>query len=46
VNLGDEEVTFDLGVAVRRVLLASEPVEVDDEALTVGPEAFAIAELG
>ena len=45
VNLGDEEVTFDLGLPVRRVLLASEPVEIDDEALTLGPEAFAIAEV-
>jgi maltooligosyltrehalose trehalohydrolase len=46
VNLGDGEVTFALGVPIRRVLLASEPVEVDDDALTVGPEAFAIADLG
>ena len=45
VNLGDEEVTFDLGLPVRRVLLASEPVEVDGEALILGPEAFAITEL-
>ncbi|HEX8519360.1 MAG TPA: malto-oligosyltrehalose trehalohydrolase [Pseudonocardia sp.] len=46
VNLGDAGVTFDLGVPIQRVLLASEPVEVADAALTVGPEAFAIAELG
>ena len=46
VNLGDETVTFDLGLPIGRVLLASEPVEVDDDALTVGPESFAIAELG
>jgi maltooligosyltrehalose trehalohydrolase len=45
VNLGDEPVTFALGAPIRRVLLASEPVEVDDDALGVGPEAFAIAEL-
>ena len=46
VNLGDDAVTFDLGLPVGRVLLASEPVEVDEEALTVGPESFVIAELG
>ena len=45
VNLGDDPVTFDLGLPVGRVLLASEPVEIEDEALTVGPESFAIAEL-
>ncbi|MDT0350523.1 malto-oligosyltrehalose trehalohydrolase [Pseudonocardia charpentierae] len=46
VNLGDDPVTFDLGLPVGRVLLASEPVEVDEEALTVGPESFVIAEIG
>ena len=46
VNLGDDPVTFDLGLPVGRVLLASEPVEVDEDALTVGPESFVIAELG
>jgi maltooligosyltrehalose trehalohydrolase len=46
VNLGDDAVTFDLGLPVGRVLLASEPVEVDEEALTVGPESFVIAEIG
>jgi maltooligosyltrehalose trehalohydrolase len=46
VNLGDATVTFSLGLKIRRVLLASEPVEADDDALTVGPESFAIAELG
>jgi maltooligosyltrehalose trehalohydrolase len=46
VNLGNDEVTFALGVPIGRVLLASEPVDVDDDALTVGPESFAIAELG
>ena len=45
VNLGDEAVTFDLGLPIGRVLLASEPVEIDDDALVVGPESFAIAEL-
>ncbi len=45
VNLGEGAVTFALGLPVRRVLLASEPVEIDDDALTVGPESFAIAEL-
>jgi maltooligosyltrehalose trehalohydrolase len=46
VNLGDEAVTFDLGLPIERVLLASEPVEIDGDALVVGPESFAIAELG
>ena len=46
VNLGDDPVTFDLGLAIDRVLLASEQVEVDAEALTLGPQSFAIAELG
>jgi maltooligosyltrehalose trehalohydrolase len=46
VNLGAEEVTFALGLPIGRVLLASEPVQADDDALTVGPEAFAIAEIG
>jgi maltooligosyltrehalose trehalohydrolase len=45
VNLGDEPVSIALG-AIERVLLASEPVEVDGDALTVSPEAFAIAQLG
>ena len=38
--------TFSLGLPIAQVLLASEPVEIDDDALTVGPEAFAIAEIG
>jgi maltooligosyltrehalose trehalohydrolase len=46
VNLGDEEVTFALSAPIGRLLLASEPVEIDDDALTVGPQAFAIAEMG
>ena len=37
VNLGDDPVTFDLGLPVGRVLLASEPVEVDER----GPDAWA-----
>jgi maltooligosyltrehalose trehalohydrolase len=44
VNLGDEPASIALG-AIERVLLASEPVEVDGDALTVSPEAFAIAQL-
>jgi maltooligosyltrehalose trehalohydrolase len=46
VNLGEEAAAFDLASPVARVLLASEPVEIDGPAVTVGPEAFAIAELG
>ena len=46
VNLGDDPVTFDLDVPVGRVLLASEHVDIDGEALTLGPQSFAIAELG
>ena len=46
VNLGGETVTFSLGLPIARVLLASEPVEADDDALTVGPESFAKAEIG
>ena len=46
VNLGDDEVTFALSAPIGRLLLASEPVEIDDDALTVGPQAFAIAEMG
>jgi maltooligosyltrehalose trehalohydrolase len=46
VNLGGEPVTLALGSPVTRVLLASEPVEASDDALTLGPESFAIARLG
>ena len=46
VNLGDDPVTFDLDLPVGRVLLASEHVDIDGEALTLGPQSFAIAELG
>ena len=46
VNLGDDPVTFDLGLPIARVLLASEHVHIDGEALTLSPESFAIAELG
>jgi maltooligosyltrehalose trehalohydrolase len=45
-NLGAEAVTLDLGGPIRRILLASEPVEGDVEALTVPPEAFAVVEVG
>ena len=46
VNLGDDPVTFDLGLPIARVLLASEHMHIDGEALTLSPESFAIAELG
>jgi maltooligosyltrehalose trehalohydrolase len=45
-NLGAEAVTFDLGGPIHRILLASEPVEGDVEALTVPPEAFAVVDVG
>ena len=42
VNLGPGPVTLDLG-AITRILLASEPVQGDEGALTLPAEAFAIA---
>ena len=45
VNLGDDPVTFDLSLPIARVLLASEHIHIDGEALTLSPESFAIAEL-
>ena len=45
-NLGTEAMTLDLGGPIHRILLASEPVEGDVEALTVPPEAFAVVEVG
>ncbi len=45
VNLGADPVTLALG-PIDRILLASEPVQGDDGALTVPAEAFTIAHLG
>jgi maltooligosyltrehalose trehalohydrolase len=45
-NLGAEPVSLAMNGPVRRILLASEPVEGTAEALTLPPEAFAIAQLG
>jgi maltooligosyltrehalose trehalohydrolase len=45
VNLGGDAVTLALGEPVARILLASEPTEAEKDALTLGPESFAIAEL-
>jgi maltooligosyltrehalose trehalohydrolase len=45
VNLGPDAVTLDLAAPIGRILLASEPVEGEDGALTLRPESFAIAEL-
>jgi maltooligosyltrehalose trehalohydrolase len=45
-NLGDTQVTLAQHAAIGRILLASEPVEGEDGALTVPPEAFAIIQVG
>ena len=45
-NLGGEKVTLGLLAPIGRILLASEPVEASEDALTLPPEAFAIVELG
>jgi maltooligosyltrehalose trehalohydrolase len=44
-NLGPDPVTLALNAPIGRILLASEPVEGDDDALTLRPEAFAIVQL-
>ena len=41
-NLGGSEVTLELGTRIERILLASEPVEALDDAITMGPERFAV----
>jgi maltooligosyltrehalose trehalohydrolase len=46
VNLGGELVSIDLHSPVERILLASEPSEGEDTALTLNPESFAIVEVG
>jgi len=45
-NLGPATVTVALGAPVARVLLASEGASANGDALTVGPESFAVAFLG
>jgi maltooligosyltrehalose trehalohydrolase len=45
-NLGSEEVTLELGRPIERILLASEPVEALDDAITIGPERFAVVKVG
>ncbi len=46
VNLGGDPVTLALNAPIERILLASEPVEGDDGALTLRPESFAIVRTG
>ncbi len=46
VNLGGDTVAIDLNAPIERILLASEPAEGDDTALTLGPASFAIVALG
>ncbi|SHK84198.1 maltooligosyl trehalose hydrolase [Pseudonocardia thermophila] len=41
-NLGQAEVTLELGQRIERILLASEPVEALGDAITMGPERFAV----
>ncbi|CAA9393314.1 MAG: GH13_10 / GH13 / GH13_9 / GH13_36 / GH13_11 [uncultured Pseudonocardia sp.] len=45
VNLGGDEVTLALHAPIDRILLASEPVEGHDDALTLRPESFAVVAL-
>jgi maltooligosyltrehalose trehalohydrolase len=45
-NLGGAEVTLELGERIERILLASEPVEALDDAITMGPERFAVVLVG
>ena len=45
VNLGPEQVTLELAAPVERILLASEPVVGEGDALTMPAEAFAIVVL-
>ncbi|WP_433558869.1 malto-oligosyltrehalose trehalohydrolase [Pseudonocardia xinjiangensis] len=44
-NLGGDAVTIALGTPVARILLASEPVEGEADALSLPPESFAIVQL-
>ncbi len=45
-NLGDEPVTLALHAPIGRILLASEPVEGHEDALSLRPESFAVVQLG
>jgi maltooligosyltrehalose trehalohydrolase len=45
-NLGGVPVSLGMNGSVRRILLASEPVEATEDALTLPAEAFAIVQLG
>jgi maltooligosyltrehalose trehalohydrolase len=45
-NLGAEGVTLALGAPIGRILLASEPVGGEDDALALPPESFAVVQLG
>jgi maltooligosyltrehalose trehalohydrolase len=44
-NLGAEPVTLALGAPIGRILLASEPVAGEDDALALRPESFAVVQL-
>jgi maltooligosyltrehalose trehalohydrolase len=44
-NLGTDAVVLALRAPIGRILLASEPVEGDVDALTLGPESFAVVRL-
>ncbi|WP_214403625.1 malto-oligosyltrehalose trehalohydrolase [Pseudonocardia lacus] len=45
-NLGGEPVTLAMNAPIDRILLASEPVEGHEDAISLPPEAFAIVQLG
>jgi maltooligosyltrehalose trehalohydrolase len=44
-NLGAASVTLALGTPIGRILLASEPVAGEDDALVLPPESFAVAQV-
>ncbi|MBC8091025.1 MAG: malto-oligosyltrehalose trehalohydrolase [Pseudonocardia sp.] len=46
VNLGPDLVTLALNAPLGRILLATEPVDGHDDALTLRPESFAIVQVG
>jgi maltooligosyltrehalose trehalohydrolase len=45
-NLGGDSVTLALGAPIGRILLASEPVAGEDDAVVLPPESFAVVQLG
>jgi maltooligosyltrehalose trehalohydrolase len=45
-NLGGEPVSLAMTGQLHRILLASEPVQASEDALTLPPEAFAVVALG